>query len=121
MTLDTLSMRITKPHLSIKSARIPNTTRSNRYDLDHTFHAITSPIRALNPLGFQNTTRSTGMNLHTFHEIKSTNSSIKSTQIPKYNPKHIPCGHKPHSSTKSTRIPKYNVKRSIWLTCATTR
>ncbi|KAF7808166.1 uncharacterized protein G2W53_040327 [Senna tora] len=63
----------------------------------HTFHAITSPIRALNPLGFLNTTRSDR------HVLT-----------------HPPSDHEPHSSRKATRIPKYNAERSFSLTCATT-
>ncbi|KAF7821587.1 hypothetical protein G2W53_027042 [Senna tora] len=93
----------------------------------HTFHGITSPIVAFNPLGFPNTTRS-----------DRPNSCVKSTRIPKYNVKrsiqsadsihnlfrhdltHLSCDHEPHLSIKSTRIPKYNVKRSFSLTSATT-
>ncbi|KAF7821392.1 uncharacterized protein G2W53_026847 [Senna tora] len=56
----------------------------------HTFLAITSPIRALKPLGFPNPTRS---DLH---------------DLP-----HLPWDHEPHSSFKSTRIPKYKAKRSV--------
>ncbi|KAF7807562.1 uncharacterized protein G2W53_039723 [Senna tora] len=79
-----------KPHSSIKSNRIPkyNGKRS----------VIKSPIRALNPLGFPNTTQSDR------HDLT-----------------HIPCDHKPHSSNKSARIPTHNAKRSVLLTCAPTR
>ncbi|KAF7807371.1 uncharacterized protein G2W53_039532 [Senna tora] len=34
---------------------------------------------------------------------------------------HLPRDHEPHSSIKSTQIPKYNAKRSVLLTCATIR
>ncbi|KAF7835412.1 uncharacterized protein G2W53_010271 [Senna tora] len=37
----------------------------------HSFHAITSSIRALNPLGFTNTTQSEGMTAHSLHAITS--------------------------------------------------
>ncbi|KAF7807354.1 uncharacterized protein G2W53_039515 [Senna tora] len=57
-----------------------------------------SPIRALNPLGFRNTTRSDR------HVLT-----------------HLPSDHEPHSRRKATRIPKYNAERSFSLTCATTR
>ncbi|KAF7808148.1 uncharacterized protein G2W53_040309 [Senna tora] len=63
-----------------------------------TFHAITSPIRALSLLGFPNTTQSNRRDLT-----------------------HLPCDHEPHLSIKSTRIPKYNAKRAFQLTCATAR
>ncbi|KAF7821440.1 uncharacterized protein G2W53_026895 [Senna tora] len=64
----------------------------------HTFHAITSPIPEINPLGFRNTTQS-----HR-HDL---------TQLPR--------DDEAHSSIKYTRIPKYNVKRYFSHTCATTR
>ncbi|KAF7832017.1 uncharacterized protein G2W53_014350 [Senna tora] len=69
-------------HSNIKSTRIPkyNAKRS-------TFHAITSPIRALNPLGFQNTTRSDRHDLTHLPFDRESRSSIKSTRIPKYNAK----------------------------------
>ncbi|KAF7832150.1 uncharacterized protein G2W53_014483 [Senna tora] len=35
--------------------------------------------------------------------------------------RHFPCDHESDSSIKSTKIHKYNAKRSITLTCATTR
>ncbi|KAF7812418.1 uncharacterized protein G2W53_033394 [Senna tora] len=52
----------------------------------HTFHAIKSLIRDLNPLGFPSTTRSD---------------------------RTLPCDHDSPLSIKSTRIPKYNGKRSV--------
>ncbi|KAF7807547.1 uncharacterized protein G2W53_039708 [Senna tora] len=60
-----------------------------RHDLT-TFHAIRSPVRALNPIGFPNTTGSDRDDM-----------------------RHLPCNHEPHSSIKSARIPKYNAKRII--------
>ncbi|KAF7832922.1 uncharacterized protein G2W53_015255 [Senna tora] len=56
----------------------------------HTFHAITSLVPAINPLGFPNTMRSDRDDL-----------------------KILPRDHELHSSTKSTRIPKCNAKRSV--------
>ncbi|KAF7807543.1 uncharacterized protein G2W53_039704 [Senna tora] len=98
-----------------------------------TFHTITSPIRALNPIRFSNTTRS---------------DRIKSTRIPKYNAKrsfsltcattrlnlcflgsyeiqsrfschnvfrddlrYLPCDEVSQSRIKSARVPKYSAKR----------
>ncbi|KAF7812412.1 uncharacterized protein G2W53_033388 [Senna tora] len=56
----------------------------------NTFHAISSPIQALSPLGFPNTTRSDRQDF-----------------------KHLPLDHESHSSIQSTRISKYNAKRSV--------
>ncbi|KAF7821394.1 uncharacterized protein G2W53_026849 [Senna tora] len=83
-----------------------------------TFHAITSPIRALNPLGFQNTTRSDRPELTYLPCDDEPCLSIKSTLIHKYNAKrwqdltHLPYDHEPHSRITSTRIPIYNAKLS---------
>ncbi|KAF7812583.1 uncharacterized protein G2W53_033559 [Senna tora] len=56
----------------------------------HTFHSIASPIHALDPLGYRNTT---GSNRHDLT--------------------HLPCDHESHSSIRSTQIPKYKAKRSV--------
>ncbi|KAF7835290.1 uncharacterized protein G2W53_010149 [Senna tora] len=53
------------------------------------FNAMTNPIRALNQLGFPNTTRSDRQDFTL-----------------------LPIGNEFYSSIKSTRIPKYNAKRS---------
>ncbi|KAF7839127.1 uncharacterized protein G2W53_007609 [Senna tora] len=109
--------------------------------MTYSFHVITSPIGALSPLGFPNTTRSDRFDLYflNYFEIQSRflvqnvfrhdftllpydykpHWSIKYTRIPKYNAKRSTSLHtlsmrsRVHSSIKSTRIPKYNVKRSI--------
>ncbi|KAF7832238.1 uncharacterized protein G2W53_014571 [Senna tora] len=54
-----------------------------------TLHAITNPIRPLNPHGFPNTTRINRPDL-----------------------RNLPCDHESDSAIKSTRIRKYNAKRS---------
>ncbi|KAF7832924.1 uncharacterized protein G2W53_015257 [Senna tora] len=84
----------------------------------HTIHAITCLIRALNPAGFPNTTRSDRHDLTHLPWDHEPNLSIKSTQIPTYNAKrqdfrHLRCDHEPHSRIKSTRTPKYNAKRTL--------
>ncbi|KAF7808094.1 uncharacterized protein G2W53_040255 [Senna tora] len=82
-----------EPHFSIKSNQILkyNAKRSS-------FHAIMSPIRAINPIGYPNTRRSDR------HDLTD-----------------LPCNHETHSSIKSTRIPKYNAKHCFSVICATTR
>ncbi|KAF7807353.1 uncharacterized protein G2W53_039514 [Senna tora] len=139
---------ITSPIRALNPIRFSNTMRSDRDDLRHlpcdevsqsriksarvpkysakrlTFHAITSLIRALKPLGFPNTTRSDRHDLTNLPSDHEPHSSFKSTQIPKYNAmqsnvfiqdlKHLSCEHEPHPRNKTTRIPKYNAKRSIF-------
>ncbi|KAF7807351.1 uncharacterized protein G2W53_039512 [Senna tora] len=73
----------------------------------HTFHAITSPIRASKPLRFPNTTRSDRHDLKHLPSSHEPHSSVKSTRIPKYNVKRS----EPYPNIKSTRIPIYNAKR----------
>ncbi|KAF7832232.1 uncharacterized protein G2W53_014565 [Senna tora] len=89
----------------------------------HTFHAIRSPNRALNPIGFQNTTRSEWLDItsHAFHAITSPIPALnplgfqKRTRSERHNFTRLPCNHESHSSIKSTRIPKDNAKRSARL------
>ncbi|KAF7808168.1 uncharacterized protein G2W53_040329 [Senna tora] len=107
-----------RAHSSIKSNRIPkyNAKRSS-------FHAITSPIRAINPIGYPNTTRSDRDDLKHLTCDEVSQSSIKSARIPKYSVKrlnvfiqdlkHLSCEHEPHPSNKIARTPKYNAKRSV--------
>ncbi|KAF7808082.1 uncharacterized protein G2W53_040243 [Senna tora] len=86
----------------------------------HTFHAITSPIRGLNPLGFTKNAKqsfsltcpSTRLN-RCFISSFEIDSRFSIHNVFQHDLTHIPCNHKSHSSIKSTRIPKYNAKRSI--------
>ncbi|KAF7832170.1 uncharacterized protein G2W53_014503 [Senna tora] len=85
----------------------------------HIFHAIKSPIRALNTLGFPNTTRSdrfyslahNAFDLYFFISFEIQLRFSVQTMF-RHHLKHLPCNRKSHSSIKSTRIPKCNAKRS---------
>ncbi|KAF7808169.1 uncharacterized protein G2W53_040330 [Senna tora] len=95
----------------------------------NTFKAITSPIRALNPLEFPKnfakrsfslTCATTFLNLY-FLSSFEIQSRFSIPNMFRHNLTLHPSDHEPHSSIKSIRIPKYNAKRSFSLTCSTTR
>ncbi|KAF7832160.1 uncharacterized protein G2W53_014493 [Senna tora] len=86
----------------------------------HTFHEIMCPIRALNPIGFQNTTRSVGLthlcnNTFVLYFLKSfeIQSRFSIQNVFRQDFTDLPFHHKSHSSIKSTRIPDYKAKRSV--------
>ncbi|KAF7832154.1 uncharacterized protein G2W53_014487 [Senna tora] len=80
----------------------------------HTFHAIMSPIRELNPVGFPNK-----FDIYFLKSLKIQSRFLKQNVL-RQDFTRLPCNHESHSSIKSTRIPKYNEKRSVGHTYATT-
>ncbi|KAF7807546.1 uncharacterized protein G2W53_039707 [Senna tora] len=94
----------------------------------NTFKAITSPIRAINPLGFPKnfakrsfslTCATTFLNLYLLSSFE-IHSRFSIPNMFRHNLTFHPSNHEPHSSIKSIRIPKYNAKRSFSITCSTT-
>ncbi|KAF7808098.1 uncharacterized protein G2W53_040259 [Senna tora] len=64
-----------------------------------------TPIRAINPLGFANTTRS--------DRSFDIQSRFAIQNVYRHDLTDLPYDHEPGLSMKSTRIPKYNAKRSF--------
>ncbi|KAF7841517.1 uncharacterized protein G2W53_003815 [Senna tora] len=75
----------------------------------HTFYAVTSPIRALNALGFQNTTRSDRFDLY-FLKSLEIQTRILVQNVFRHDFTLLPRDHESNSSIKSSWNPKYNAK-----------
>ncbi|KAF7832171.1 uncharacterized protein G2W53_014504 [Senna tora] len=86
----------------------------------HTFHTLKSSIPALNPLGFPNKREAISLthlcnNTFDLYFLNAFEIQLQYSvqNVFRHEFTNLPRDHESRSSIKSTQIPKYNAKRSI--------